>query len=322
LKKKLSPGSSLGINTKFGEKNFMTNKLTAGEICDFLQNTHRGEIEATNFQMKEAKVALSRLIDLIKADVAENVEAFATEWEKLPNLKDFKDMMNTIRHSVEADKKTETLINEYFRNPAEPINTGDLAEQEWNDFQEALINDAENDLMKHAVLRKLPDFNMNLVNLDMKLHRYVKNLDHNLSMMFNGLVGNNEIAKVFHYEWKRPFNEESGKAATSEVTCPCCKSNLPLDLKAKPDDNQEMQLQVEIKPELEENVWTATGTGGEERTAEPALGQDAPAVTAPAAESGEGTSASEARSSETSVQRTRTSLTSLIALNLDAPRPT
>ena len=200
-----------------------------------------------------------------------------------------------------------------------------MAEQEWNDFQEALINDAENDLKRHAVLRKLQHFNMTLVNLDMKLHRYVKNLDHNMSMMFNGLIGNNEIAKVFHFEWKRPFNEESGKAATSEVTCPCCKSNLSLDLKAKPDDNQEMQLQVEIKSELEENVWTATETGGEERNAEPALSLDAPAVTAPAAERGEGTSASEARSSETSVQRTRTSAearTALIALNLDAPRST
>ena len=83
LKKKLTPGSSLGINTKFGEKNFVTNKLTAGEIDDFLKITHRGEIEATNFQMKEAKVALCRLIDLSKADVAENVKTFATEWEKL-----------------------------------------------------------------------------------------------------------------------------------------------------------------------------------------------------------------------------------------------
>ena len=102
---------------------------------------------------------------------------------------------------------------------------------------------------------------------------------------------------MFTYEWKRPFNEESGKKATSEVTCPCCKSNLSLDLKAKPDDNQEMELLVEIKSGLDlENVWTAIETGvelgegtsapearssGEERTSAPALSSDAPAVTAP-----------------------------------------
>ena len=190
------------------------------------------------------------------------VATFAAEWSKLLNLEDYRNEMKEDSKSSKAFQMTDTYINEYFREPGEPITSGDLQEQEYCDFQEALIETAENDLRREAVLRKLPHFDVNLVNLDMKLHRYVKTVEHNLSMMFNGLVANNEISKVFTYEWKRPFNDDSGKKATSGVTCPCCKNTLTLDLKAKPNENQEMKLLVEVKAELEEEPETRPEQGG------------------------------------------------------------
>ena len=166
---------------------------------------------------------------------------------------------------------------------------------------------------------------MSLVNLDMKVHRYVKNVGHNLSMIFNGLVSNNEISKVFTYEWKKPFNDDSGKKTTFGVTCPCCKNNLTLDLQAKPNENQEMKLLVEVKAALEgEPEWNRPVQGltremigySKEQSLDMEKAWDA-------AETGE--ELGEEKEAETSVQKDKTSgevRTPSSALSLEAPRAT
>ena len=129
MTERLSPGNSFCIGTKFGDKNIVCDKVISGDVNDFLETSTRGEIEAINLQMKEAKIGISRLMGVIKPEVDEMVSDFANEWEQLPDLEDIKKEMQADPTSSKAFQMTDEYVNEYLREGNEPLTSGDLREQ-------------------------------------------------------------------------------------------------------------------------------------------------------------------------------------------------